>query len=97
MVGLESQEARHVVAIGAQSMRRGTAFMRQRLQPAFAQGIGALRFLGRHYPLMLTPAFLASAMKAASPLSVKGWLSSFLNTSVGMVATSAPDSALSRT
>src|SRR6185295_16082187 len=50
-----------------------------------------------HYPLMVTFAFLASATKAARPLSVKGWLSSFLKISVGMVPTSAPARSDSRT
>ena len=46
--------------------------------------------------LMVTLAFLASAMNAARPLSVKGWEISFLKISVGMVPTSAPASAHSR-
>src|SRR6185312_12554060 len=50
-----------------------------------------------HYPLMVTFAFLASATKAAKPLSVSGWLSSFLKMSVGMVPTSAPARIDSRT
>lgn len=40
--------------------------------------------------------FFQSARKASSPLSVSGWLASFSRTLKGMVATSAPSSALCR-
>src|SRR5579883_182735 len=91
MAGLKADEARHIIAISAQGMRRGAAFMRQRRQPFFAQRVGALAHL------ITILAFLASATKAARPLSVKGWLSSFLKISVGIVPTSAPARIDSRT
>ena len=68
MTGLKTDEARHIIAIGAQGVRRSTPFMRQRGQPVLAKRVGAFA----HQPLMATLAFLASATKAARPLSVKG-------------------------
>ena len=96
MATLETQEARHVIAIGAQGIGAGTALMRQPIVPVFLQFLGRTPH-GPAYVLIVTLAFLASAMKAARPLSVSGWLSSFLKISVGIVATSAPASAASRT
>jgi len=57
-----------------------------------ARRVGSRRGLRAQAPGV----FFQSARKAARPLSVSGWLASFSRTLKGMVATSAPSSALCR-